>query len=171
MRALPGGQACLFEIVDQHGRALAHVALETPELDQLVGRLAELRTGLGEPVPMATDPGARLSVQVDPAVTVRRLVGSGAQSGMASGAVLALRHSGLGWLGFLLPPTKAGTLSQALARLAVVTDEGEAGLQPVVVSSPEETVTPARAGAEAQASAEAQAGAGRNAVMGLTAAR
>jgi hypothetical protein len=113
VQALPGGHGCLFEILDRHGRALAHVVLETPELDTLLPVLADLRAGLAEPVPATLDPSARLVALVDPAVETRLPTVA-----MPAGAVLALRHPGLGWLAFLLQPSRAAALGSSLLRLA-----------------------------------------------------
>jgi hypothetical protein len=114
VQAAPGGTVCLFEIVDRRGRALAHVALEAPELDSLVRLLADLRAGLGDPVPASLDAGARLVALVDPAWQARLPSSPDAPEGVT----LALRHPGLGWLGFLLPPREAAVLGQSLVQLA-----------------------------------------------------
>lgn len=109
-----GGNGCLLEIVDRRGGALAHVVLETPELDTLIRALADLRAALGDPVPAALDPGARLTVLIDPAWQAKPPAPGTGQGG----AILVLRHPGLGWQGFLLPRTEAAELGYALVRLA-----------------------------------------------------
>ena len=116
VQAVPGGSRCLFEIVDRRGRALAHVALQAPELDSLVRQLAELRSCLGEPVPRTLDPGARLVALVDPVWQAKPLSSPDAPDGV----VLALRHPGLGWLGFLLPWPEAAMLGNSPTDFAQV---------------------------------------------------
>ena len=139
VRVAPGGDRCLFEVVDRRGRALAHVALETPELDSLVRSLADLRAAMGDPVPATLDPGARLTVLVDPAWQTRLpAAGTGPEGGAA--AVLALRHPGLGWLGFLLPRAEAAALGHSLTRLAAGQEQRTHQLGPATVTF---TVTPA----------------------------
>lgn len=129
VRAAPGGNVCLFEIVDRRGRALAHVALEVPELDSLVRLLADLRAGLDDPVPASLDPGARLVALVDPLWQAKLPSSPDAPDGVT----LALRHPGLGWLGFLLPPCEAAALGQSLTQLAQAPQPEPA---PVPVASP-----------------------------------
>jgi hypothetical protein len=113
VRARPGWHECLFEIVDRHGQALAHVVLEAPELDSLVRLVADLRAGLADRVPASLDPGARVVALVDPALKTARPTGT-----LPDGIILALRHPGLGWLAFLLPPPKAVALGTSLLQLA-----------------------------------------------------
>ena len=112
-QVIPGGSKCLFEILGRRGQPLAHVALETPEVDQLMQRLAELRAAMNEAVPAALDPGVRLVLLVDPAWQLKPLLPGKGQDG----AVLALRHPGLGWLGFLLPQSKVAALGHGLVQL------------------------------------------------------
>lgn len=84
-----------------------------PELDTLVRTLADLRALMSDPVPRTLDPGARLTVLSDPAWQVKPPApGTGRDV-----AVLALRHPGLGWLGFLLPQLEAAALGHGFVRL------------------------------------------------------
>lgn len=114
VRVAPGGSQSLFEILDRRGEVLAHIVLETPELDILIRTLADLRTALSDPVPASLDPGARLVALANPAWQVKPPAPGTGQDG----AVLALRHSGLGWLGFLLSRAEAATLGYSLVQLA-----------------------------------------------------
>jgi len=70
--------------------------LEAPELDDLIRGLSDARAQLTEAVAPELDLGARITnTVVDPAY----IVGKNSQKGQA---LLALRHPGLGWLGFQL---------------------------------------------------------------------
>lgn len=111
--AAPGGNRCLFEILSRHGQVLAHVALETPELESLLRSLVDLRATMSEPVPALLDPGTRLAMLANPAWQV-----SPPARGMDQyEAVLALCHPGLGWQGFLLSRSEALALGQSLIQL------------------------------------------------------
>ena len=107
------GQSAVLNM-QQDGRpeTLQHLILDAPSLDDLIGTLSKVRATLPEIVTPTLDPGARLDIQADPAWLV-----PDAHSG-PPGIVLALRHAGLGWLGFHLPKDGAKALSDALASVA-----------------------------------------------------
>ncbi len=92
---------------------LGHAVLEAPEVEDLVQRLAEVRTMMAEPIPGKLEPLARLKAIRNPAWTVT------AADGPAEAPVLlAIRHPGLGWSANLLPLHEARSLGQALLELA-----------------------------------------------------
>lgn len=81
---------------------LAHMFFEAPELSSLIDGLAALRGRMGDPVADQLDPGSRLQAVVDPVWRVEP---------NSAGKLLALRHPGLGWQGFLLPLLEAEAMA------------------------------------------------------------
>jgi hypothetical protein len=71
--------------------ALIH---DAGQVDDLIAGLEFLRRGMIEQVPPTLDPGSRLDSIIGPAWRA---------TDTPDGPVLAFRHPGLGWLGFLLP--------------------------------------------------------------------
>jgi hypothetical protein len=89
-------------------RGLAHAILDASDTEALIRRLGQLRAALNDPVPGELDPGARIEFANAPAWKV-----PDTHSG-PSDLVLALRHPGLGWLGFLLEAERAKEIGTAL---------------------------------------------------------
>jgi hypothetical protein len=74
--------------------------LDAAEIEALIDQLAVARAALAPMVPADVDPGTRVRVLSDP----RWVIPADDQY---DGRVLALRHPGLGWLGFLFPRPEA----------------------------------------------------------------
>lgn len=92
------------------GTALGHIIFDAPGLDQLIMSLSLHRAHLADEVSPELDPGSLLHLPVEaPAWKV-----PDTHSGPSGTACLALRHPGLGWLGFLLEHDQAFEISDAL---------------------------------------------------------
>lgn len=83
--------------------------MEAAEVDDFIANLALMREGMSEPVTPRLEPVARLRVIPDPAWKV---------TASEHGPVLSLRHPGLGWLGFVVPPHEATHMAAWLNRVA-----------------------------------------------------
>lgn len=85
------------------------VELDAAGAERVLHQIAAAREATDPPVPAEPD-------------TVRAVIGPAwdarAQPGGVAGVLLAFRHSGLGWLGFHLPPAEALALGRLLTRLA-----------------------------------------------------
>lgn len=90
------------------GNKLVGFSLEAPEIDRLIGLLGVARAQMLDAVPATLDPGSRVPATLAPAWRLPATA-SRAEHG------LILRHPGFGWLGFVLSPAQARSLSQALA--------------------------------------------------------
>lgn len=95
------------------GTQLGHIILETPEVEDVIHKIAAARASMAERVPPEIDPGSRLFAVDDP--MWRTKVPSSAPK---PGVVLALRHPGLGWIANLLPPAETRALGQSLLDLS-----------------------------------------------------
>lgn len=86
-----------FQVVDKAGNELHVSQLDTPEVDQLIRTLSNLRVELDEPVTEDLDEGAFIAdCIVDPKIRLgRRKAEDGRE-------LLIIRHPGFGWLGFRL---------------------------------------------------------------------
>jgi len=102
----------IFELWEDD-KALAHILLDAPALDQLIFRLSQIRSAMRETVSPELDPGARIETIEEPAWRI-----PDKHSGDARKLMLILRHPGLGWLGFLLEKTRALAISAALKEWA-----------------------------------------------------
>lgn len=107
------GQSAFLEM-HQDGKpdTTQHMLFSASELEWLIHRLAKVRSALPEAVAPALDPGSRLDPEMNPTWSV---VDAQQHSG-PPGIVLAIRHSGLGWLGFHLPKDAAKALRGALTK-------------------------------------------------------
>lgn len=81
---------------------------DASQLDTFIQALASARIGMSEPVPTALEPNPRLSTTEHPNFWVF--------DPDSSGQMLALRHPGFGWLGFLLAPDRADEIAGFLAK-------------------------------------------------------
>ena len=90
-------------------KALAHMTFDAATLEGLIRRLGECRATMTETVADELDPGSRLEVLPFPAWKV-----PDTHSGPSGTLLLALRHPGLGWLGFLLEEARARQIGTAL---------------------------------------------------------
>jgi hypothetical protein len=99
-----GGDTAILEM-HEDGKPLAHLYLDAAELEGLIRDLAKIRATMADQVAPALDPGGRLDLERSPAWIADTRDGN---------AVLALRHPGMGWLGFLLEMEKAQAIGTAL---------------------------------------------------------
>ncbi|MFG1481038.1 hypothetical protein V5F53_20660 [Xanthobacter sp. V4C-4] len=95
--------------LDGEADPAAWVELDAAELSQAVERLAALRGNMVPEVVRELDPGARIMAIQDP--IWRAVVDDGR-------IMLAVRHPGLGWLAFELPPGSAASLGHFLVESA-----------------------------------------------------
>jgi hypothetical protein len=85
------------------------VLLEVADLDALIEHLGALRATMRPELPMAPVRAHRYVIEVDPCWHAEK-------HPMSDGAVLFLRHSGLGWAGFALPTESLVKLHHALGQ-------------------------------------------------------
>jgi hypothetical protein len=90
-------------------KPLAHAIFDAAELEGFIRTLAQLRWHMTEEVSPELDPGARVEYVEWPAWRV-----PDRHTGPSGTTLLALRHPGLGWLGFLFPHEVGRTVAQAL---------------------------------------------------------
>ncbi|MGF7005790.1 hypothetical protein [Aminobacter sp. BE322] len=102
-----GGELAFIQM-NQDGTAVAYMTVDAATLEGIIHALAHVRAKMTEEVSPTLDPGARLEAVPSPAWRV-----PGTHSG-AEGVLLALRHPGLGWLGFLLDEPRSRELGRAL---------------------------------------------------------
>jgi hypothetical protein len=92
--------------IDIEGSA---VLLDVAELDALIEHLAALRATMRPELPMAPVRTRQYVIEVDPCWHAEK-------HPLHDGAVLFLRHSGLGWAGFALPTESLAKLHHALTQ-------------------------------------------------------
>lgn len=97
-------------------KAVGSVAYDAATLEDNIHMLATARAGMTEPVTPELEVGMRLEAVADPRWRTEAYPPAG-------GSMLALRHPGLGWVSFLLPPHEARALAASLVAQA---DELEA---------------------------------------------
>ncbi|WP_419687245.1 hypothetical protein ACN22W_08315 [Burkholderia theae] len=85
--------------------------LEANTIEKLIAALASMREAMEPPVPMDPPIGSQMPAQVDPRFWTEL-------NHMISASMLALRHPGLGWLAFALPPSSAEQLTIYLQQQA-----------------------------------------------------
>ena len=102
-----------------NGTPLAHAFLDGAEIQDAIAMLAAARQSLVETEhpPRELEHGSRLVSVTDPIWRIP----AGDQNGMK---LLALRHPGIGWLGFLLPPVEAAGIADWLTRQTPETPTG-----------------------------------------------
>jgi len=93
--------------MQEDGQPLARMYFDAATLEDLIRDLARCRSHLTEAVAPELDPGARIETERFPAWRVP-------DTHSGPGTVLALRHSGMGWLGFLLEAERAQAIGKAL---------------------------------------------------------
>jgi len=93
------------------GEPKAHMLLDAFELETLIHNLSMVRLELADGVTPALEAGMRLHIVIDPVWRTEASLSP-------SGAVLALRHPGHGWVGFVHPPHEARALGQTLVAIA-----------------------------------------------------
>ncbi|MFM0037216.1 hypothetical protein PQQ53_23490 [Paraburkholderia strydomiana] len=105
-----------IERVNEYGRNAVRIAidgsavlLEAADLDALIEHLAVLRATMRPEVPTAPVRSHRYVIEVDPCWHTEK-------PALNDGAVMFLRHSGLGWAGFALPAESLAKLHHALTQ-------------------------------------------------------
>ncbi|HEY1999142.1 MAG TPA: hypothetical protein VGH41_18775 [Paraburkholderia sp.] len=103
-----------IEMINEYGAQAVRVAieehsvlLEAPELDAVIERLSLLRAAMRPEIPKEPSRTHQYVIEMDPCWHTEK-------HPLYEGAVLFLRHSGLGWAGFALPTHSLSTLSKAL---------------------------------------------------------
>ena len=87
--------------------------LSANDIDHLIATLADLRRKLLPEIPKELEPGTKLMAQGDPIWRTQGVFHS-----LVGGALLSLRHSGLGWTTFILPMQEVETLGKWLVEFA-----------------------------------------------------
>lgn len=88
-----------------------NVELSAGDLDGLIRRLARVRSEMSPEVAVELDEGTMLDARIDPLWRTKPVLHPG-----IAGELLILRHAGLGWLAFLLPPHEAVALGNYLTK-------------------------------------------------------
>jgi hypothetical protein len=97
------------------GMAIGHIYLTAPILDRLIRDLARHRSELTDQVPLQMAPGTQVEIIINPAWQTRQLETRDQQGNkIDEPTALALRHPGLGWLSFLLPPSESKAVGEWL---------------------------------------------------------
>lgn len=87
------------------------VQLSATELDNLIRHLARIRSKMTPEVPVELEKGNAIEAVINPAWRTRPMLHPG-----MPGEFLLLRHRGLGWLGFVLPPHEVEALGAYLVK-------------------------------------------------------
>ena len=91
------------------GEPLAHMIFDGAFLEREIRDLARFRTNIVEPVAEELEAGMDLEIQRAPKWEV-----PAQHSGPKGHVLMALRHEGYGWTGYMLEPEQARELGQAL---------------------------------------------------------
>lgn len=91
------------------GEPLAHMIFDGAFLEREIRDLARFRTNLIEPVADEMKPDQELEIQRDPKWQI-----PDKHSGPKDQVLMALRHEGFGWTGFMMDAEQARELGQAL---------------------------------------------------------
>lgn len=95
------------------GEPLAHMICDGAFLEREIRDLARFRANIVEPVPQEPQPDKSLEVVRAPSWAVPHT-----HSGPKGDVMMALRHPGYGWVGFMLEPERARALAAALIEQA-----------------------------------------------------
>lgn len=103
-----------IDVVEQLGNPMVRfaiganaVVLDASEVENLIAWLARCRSGMQPAVGDQPVVGAVMAVENNPNWQIRH-------DAQADGALLMLRHSGIGWLGFVLSEHKLSLLDTAI---------------------------------------------------------
>jgi hypothetical protein len=88
---------------------VGQVRLAAADLDEHLRTMAALRAQMTDTVPETLEPNARLLTERDP----KWVLG---QNPVQDRFLLALRHAGLGWLGFALPGDEARAIADMVRK-------------------------------------------------------
>lgn len=89
---------------------VGHLDLSAEQLDDLIFKLGEARAELSPPVAADFPEAGKIAAQINP-----RWCTNPSPHPSIPGVLLRLRHSGLGWLGFVFPPNEAISLGRWLS--------------------------------------------------------
>jgi hypothetical protein len=101
-------ESAVFEIKED-GKALAHMICDAPAVETIIRQLAVCRKSLSDGVAPELEAFARVEVEQYPGWKV-----PDTHNGPNSSVLLALRHPGMGWLGFLFEEMEARRVGKAL---------------------------------------------------------
>ena len=87
----------------------AAVLLEAQEIDAVIERLSLIRAAMRPEVPKEPSRTHQYVIEMDPCWHTEK-------HPLYDGAVLFLRHTGLGWAGFALPTPSLAKLNEALSK-------------------------------------------------------
>ncbi|MBB3122460.1 hypothetical protein [Pseudoduganella violacea] len=93
------------------GSTTGSVQLSASELDNLIRHLARIRSEMTPEVPIELEKGKAINAVTDPVWRTRPMLHPS-----MPGELLLLRHRGLGWLGFVLPPHEVAALGAYLVK-------------------------------------------------------
>lgn len=103
-----------IELINEYGANAVRFAieensvlLEPQELDAVIERLALLRAAMRPEIPKEPSRTHQYVIEMDPCWHTEK-------HPLYEGAVVFMRHSGLGWAGFALPTQSLSKLSEAL---------------------------------------------------------
>lgn len=110
----PDGEHVQIQL-DMNDKPLGYILFDgaTAELHAIA--VAKVRSELPDPVAPTLDDGSRVEAIANPAWRLDQT---------EIGPILALRHPGLGWLGFVFPPHEAKHIGEVLLELSRTSDAG-----------------------------------------------
>jgi hypothetical protein len=94
---------------EENEKPLAHMTFFAADAEGLIQNLGSARAKLAEKVTPELEPGSRIAVM--PNAPAWRITNT---HGVQNTTLLALRHEGFGWVGFLLEPERALAIAKAL---------------------------------------------------------
>ncbi|MGH8781279.1 hypothetical protein [Paraburkholderia sp.] len=104
-----------MELVDESGATAVRFSIDNEssllrvdDVDALIAKLVQLRSTMKPAHPLEPVRAQNYPLEVDPCWHVDR-------SPLFAGPVLLLRHGGVGWTAFVLPPPSASHLVKALS--------------------------------------------------------
>jgi hypothetical protein len=99
----------IITIKDAAGSPLAHARLVARQLDILIAGLGGLRSQMQPAITMDFPMGMQMNAELDPRWWTE-------PEPLTEGSTLVLRHSGFGWLAFVLPPAEVENIHRLLTR-------------------------------------------------------
>lgn len=107
------GQTAVIEM-HEDGKPLAHMFVDASSLEEVIERLGDLRAHMAEGVPLDLDPCSRIKATSFPSWRI-----PDTHSGPDGTVLFALRHPGLGWIGYILDEATARGQGRALLEVPV----------------------------------------------------
>jgi hypothetical protein len=110
------GMAMNIEMINEYGENAVRVAVDdnsvllaASEVDAVIERLSLIRAAMRPEVPKEPSRTHQYVIEIDPCWHTEK-------HPLYDGAVLFMRHTGLGWAGFALPTSSLATLNDALSK-------------------------------------------------------